>query len=63
MKVLVINNGKDVTAYTFVEGSKWEGYSGLFGFLEGQYRRRNQRPVQALRARTDRIAASSDWIG
>jgi len=35
MKVLVINNGRDRTAYTFIEGSKREGYLGCSDFLSG----------------------------
>ncbi len=35
MKVLAINNGKDRTAYTFIEGSNEEGYLAYSDFLTG----------------------------
>ena len=35
MKVLAINNGRDRTAYTFIEGNKEEGYLAWPGFLTG----------------------------
>jgi hypothetical protein len=35
MKVLAINNGKDRTAYTFMEGNKQEGYLACSDFLKG----------------------------
>jgi hypothetical protein len=35
MKALVINNGRDKTAYTFIEGSKEEGYLARTDFLTG----------------------------
>jgi hypothetical protein len=35
MKALSINNGRDKTAYTFIEGNKVEGYLGCSDFLTG----------------------------
>jgi hypothetical protein len=35
MKVLAINNGRDRTAYTFIEGDKAEGYLACSDFLKG----------------------------
>lgn len=35
MKALAINNGKDRTAYTFIEGSKEQGYLACSDFLTG----------------------------
>jgi hypothetical protein len=35
MKVLAINNGKDITAFTFIEGNKQEGYVACSDFLKG----------------------------
>jgi hypothetical protein len=35
MKVLAINNGKDKTAYTFIEGDKTTGYLACSDFLRG----------------------------
>lgn len=35
MKVLAINNGRDHTAYTFIEGEKGSGYLACSDFLKG----------------------------
>jgi hypothetical protein len=35
MKVLAINNGRDMAAYTFIEGDKGSGYFGCSDFLKG----------------------------
>jgi hypothetical protein len=35
MKVLAINNGRDMTAYTFIEGDKGSGYVACSDFLKG----------------------------
>jgi hypothetical protein len=35
MKVLAINNGREMTAYTFIEGDKGSGYQACADFLKG----------------------------
>lgn len=35
MKVLAFNNGRDTTAYTFIEGDKESGYLACADFLKG----------------------------
>ena len=35
MEALSLNNGRDKTAYTFIEGNKEEGYLGCSDFLTG----------------------------
>jgi hypothetical protein len=35
MKVLAFNNGKDMTAFTFIEGSNGSGYLACSDFLKG----------------------------
>ncbi len=50
MKVLAINNGRDRTAYTFMEGEKGSGYLACSDFLKGNITKGNQGPMQAFPA-------------
>ena len=49
MKALSINNGRDKTAYTFIEGNKEEGYLGCSDFLTGNITEEIQELCKRLR--------------